>query len=184
VRAARAVHEKLIKIGAKVVSHGRYAAFQMAEVAISRNLFADILRLIVELRPPPVMSTAEAFSVTRSIKNNGRLALKAENSPSCGSRLGAEGLRSGSASRNEAPIFRRDAGGGNLSLARASSGGSRPNRRGDESARAFGLRLHVCTHSGSGVVLFVAMHICASQSWQTRNSCYALMVHRNVIAKR
>ena len=49
--------EKLIKIGAKVVSHGRYVAFQMAEVAISRNLFADILRLIGGLRPPPVTST-------------------------------------------------------------------------------------------------------------------------------
>ena len=45
--------EKLIKIGAKVVSHGRYVAFQMAEVAIPRNLFGDILRLIAELRPPP-----------------------------------------------------------------------------------------------------------------------------------
>jgi Transposase DDE domain group 1 len=45
--------EKLIKIGAKVVRHGRYIAFQMAEVAISRHLFADILRLIAELRPPP-----------------------------------------------------------------------------------------------------------------------------------
>jgi hypothetical protein len=50
--------EKLIKIGAKVVSHGRYVAFQMAEVAIPRNLFADILRLIAELRPPPLNSTA------------------------------------------------------------------------------------------------------------------------------
>src|SRR5215831_6475703 len=29
--------EKLIKIGAKVVSHGRYVAFQMAEVAIPRQ---------------------------------------------------------------------------------------------------------------------------------------------------
>jgi hypothetical protein len=45
--------EKFIKIGAKVVSHGRYVAFQMAEVAISRHLFADILQLIAELRPPP-----------------------------------------------------------------------------------------------------------------------------------
>jgi Transposase DDE domain group 1 len=45
--------EKPIKIGGKVVSHGRYVAFQMAEVAIPRNLFADILRLIAELRPPP-----------------------------------------------------------------------------------------------------------------------------------
>ena len=45
--------EKLIKIGAKIVSHGRYIAFQMAEVAIPRQLFADVLRLIAELRPPP-----------------------------------------------------------------------------------------------------------------------------------
>jgi len=45
--------EKLIKIGAKVVSRGRYVAFQMAEVAVPRNLFADILRLIAELWPPP-----------------------------------------------------------------------------------------------------------------------------------
>ncbi len=49
--------EKLIKIGAKIVSHGRYVAFQMAEVAIPRKVFADILRLIAELRPP-VTSTA------------------------------------------------------------------------------------------------------------------------------
>jgi hypothetical protein len=48
--------EKLIKIGAKVVTHGRYVAFQMAEVAVPRALFAKILRLIAELRPrsPPI----------------------------------------------------------------------------------------------------------------------------------
>src|SRR5262245_9256491 len=34
--------EKLIKIGAKVVSHGRYVAFQMAEVAIPRQMFQEI----------------------------------------------------------------------------------------------------------------------------------------------
>jgi hypothetical protein len=51
------LREKLIKIGAKVVRHGRYVAFQMAEVAIPRNLFADILRMIAELRSPPVAST-------------------------------------------------------------------------------------------------------------------------------
>jgi len=50
--------EKLIKIGAKVASHGCYVAFQMAEIAIPRNLFVDLLRLIAELRPPPVISTA------------------------------------------------------------------------------------------------------------------------------
>src|SRR5215468_2312864 len=45
--------ERLIKIGAKIVSHGRYVIFQMAEVAIPRSLFAEILELIGELRPPP-----------------------------------------------------------------------------------------------------------------------------------
>jgi hypothetical protein len=45
--------EKLIKIGAKVVNHGRYVAFQMAEVAIPRQMFEEILRLITELRPQP-----------------------------------------------------------------------------------------------------------------------------------
>jgi len=34
--------EKLIKIGAKVVSHGRYIAFQVAEVAIPKNPFAEV----------------------------------------------------------------------------------------------------------------------------------------------
>ena len=38
---------------AKVVSHGRYVAFQMAEVAIPRQMFQEILRLIAELRPQP-----------------------------------------------------------------------------------------------------------------------------------
>jgi hypothetical protein len=31
------LREKLIKIGAKVVSHGRYTTFQMAEVAVPRQ---------------------------------------------------------------------------------------------------------------------------------------------------
>ena len=37
------LREKLIKIGAKVVSHSRYTVFQLAEVAVSRNLFQAIL---------------------------------------------------------------------------------------------------------------------------------------------
>jgi hypothetical protein len=47
------LREKLIKIGAKVVSHGRYVTFQMAEVSVSRQMFADILSLIARLRAPP-----------------------------------------------------------------------------------------------------------------------------------
>ncbi len=47
------LREKLVKIGAKVVRHGRYITFQMAEVAIPRPLFAEILHLIDGLRPAP-----------------------------------------------------------------------------------------------------------------------------------
>src|SRR5664280_146149 len=47
------LQEKLVKIGAKVVRHGRYVIFQMAEVAVPRGLFHEILRLIAELRPQP-----------------------------------------------------------------------------------------------------------------------------------
>ena len=45
--------EKLIKIGAKFVSHGRYVTFQMAELTVSRQMFAGILSLIARLRAPP-----------------------------------------------------------------------------------------------------------------------------------
>ena len=47
------LREKLIKIGAKVVSHGRYVTFQLAEVAVPRRLFAAILSLIARMRAPP-----------------------------------------------------------------------------------------------------------------------------------
>ena len=49
------LREMLIKNGAKVVGHGRHVTFQLAEIAIPRRLFAEILRLIDGLRPkaPP-----------------------------------------------------------------------------------------------------------------------------------
>ena len=48
------LQEKLVKIGAKVVRHGRYVTFQLAEVAVPRSLFQKILRLIDDLRRRPV----------------------------------------------------------------------------------------------------------------------------------
>jgi hypothetical protein len=41
-------------IGAKIVTHARCVIFQMAEVAVLRELFQEILRLIDGLRPRPV----------------------------------------------------------------------------------------------------------------------------------
>ena len=45
------LREKLIKIGAKVVAHAKYVTFQLAEVAVPRQLFARILRQIAWLCP-------------------------------------------------------------------------------------------------------------------------------------
>ena len=50
------LREKLIKIGAKVTRHAKYVTFQLAEVAVTRNLFAAILARIARLAiPPPVV---------------------------------------------------------------------------------------------------------------------------------
>jgi len=46
------LREKLIKIGAKVVHHSRQVIFQMAEVAVPRDLFQAILRAIERLARP------------------------------------------------------------------------------------------------------------------------------------
>ena len=67
--------EKLIKIGAKVVSHGRYVAFQMAGVAIPRNLFADILRMIVEYGRHRLRQRHEAFDCHAFAANRGEVRL-------------------------------------------------------------------------------------------------------------
>jgi len=59
------LHEKLIKIGAKVVSHGRYVTFQMAKVAVPRQMFQDVLRLIGRLWAPAAPGCPVARSAGR-----------------------------------------------------------------------------------------------------------------------
>ncbi len=48
------LREQLIRIGAKMVSYGRYVTFQMAEVAVSGRMFGQILAHVTRLRAPPV----------------------------------------------------------------------------------------------------------------------------------
>ena len=55
-RSLTRMREKLIKIGAKVIRHGRFVVFQMAEVAVPRQMFAAILTLIAWLRVPPELA--------------------------------------------------------------------------------------------------------------------------------
>jgi hypothetical protein len=67
---------KLIKIGAKVVRHGRHVAFQMAEAAIARILFAEVLYLIAQLRPAPNFAPAcgvRLSSVATEVTSQARL---------------------------------------------------------------------------------------------------------------
>jgi Transposase DDE domain group 1 len=50
------LREKLVKIGARIVRHGRYVVFQLAEVAVPTAFFAEILRRIDRLRPRPLLT--------------------------------------------------------------------------------------------------------------------------------
>jgi hypothetical protein len=55
-RSLTILREKLVKIGARIVRHGRYLVFQLAEVAVPRTVFAAILRRIDRLRGPTVVA--------------------------------------------------------------------------------------------------------------------------------
>jgi len=50
--------EKLVKIGAKVTRHAKYVRFQLAEVAIPRQMFAAILDRIARLAIPPPLTNS------------------------------------------------------------------------------------------------------------------------------
>ena len=47
------LRDRLVKIGAKIVRHGRSIMFQMADVMVPRALFQKILAAIAALRPLP-----------------------------------------------------------------------------------------------------------------------------------
>jgi len=47
------LRKRLVKIGAKIVRHGRSISFQMTEVMVPRQLFQKILTAIAALRPSP-----------------------------------------------------------------------------------------------------------------------------------
>lgn len=47
------LRERLVKIGAKVVQHAMYVAFEMAEVAVPRELFAMIFDRVQRFGVPP-----------------------------------------------------------------------------------------------------------------------------------
>ena len=52
------LRERLIKTGARLVRHARYAIFQFAEAALPRTVFAGILGLINGLRGPPAAAVS------------------------------------------------------------------------------------------------------------------------------
>jgi Transposase DDE domain group 1 len=47
------LRERLVKIGARIVRHGRSVVFQMAEVMVPRGMFREILAAVAALRPSP-----------------------------------------------------------------------------------------------------------------------------------
>ena len=53
----KTMREKLMRIGANVMRHSKYACFQLAEVAVTRKLFAAILDRMARLASPPPLVT-------------------------------------------------------------------------------------------------------------------------------
>ena len=49
----RSVQTKLIKMGGRLVRHARRLVFQLAEVAVSREVFRQVLERIAGLYPAP-----------------------------------------------------------------------------------------------------------------------------------
>jgi hypothetical protein len=76
---------KLIKIGAKVVSHGRYVMFQMAEVALPRQMFHDY---------PAADRATRKNSMTCGSTKSLRKRVSARTRPSEHERDGSVGLKS------------------------------------------------------------------------------------------
>src|SRR6476660_9229489 len=70
--------DKLIKIGAKVVSHGRHVVFQMAEVAIARQMFQEILRSSRNCGRSHHQRQRETFDVMHSRATDRRSASKCQ----------------------------------------------------------------------------------------------------------
>lgn len=54
VATGRCLRVKLIKMGSRIVRHTRYILFQVAEVAVSRELFPLTLNRVNRPRPVPV----------------------------------------------------------------------------------------------------------------------------------
>ena len=49
----RSVQTKLVKMGGRLVRHARRLVFQLAEVAVSREVFRQVLGRIAGLHPAP-----------------------------------------------------------------------------------------------------------------------------------
>ena len=65
------LRQKLVKIGARIVGHGRYVTFQMAEVAVPRGLLDEILRLMPNSGPRQAIGTTVVSQTGGHLGNAG-----------------------------------------------------------------------------------------------------------------
>ena len=59
----RTLREKLIQLGAKVVTHARYVICQMAEIAVPKQLLRAILERIRRSQPPEAVLALAACAL-------------------------------------------------------------------------------------------------------------------------
>ena len=63
------LREKLVKIGVKLLRHGSYITFQLAEVEISRDVFPDILSRSKFTKGRLLLHNLTFIRPTRAVKN-------------------------------------------------------------------------------------------------------------------
>lgn len=85
------LREKLIKIDTEVVRHGRYVILQMAEVAMPKELFQEILQLIDGLRPRPAPECGLKRSDASITTPDRRIGHRSERQEHCLARLWLRG---------------------------------------------------------------------------------------------
>ena len=96
------LREKVVKIGAKVVAYGRYLVFQMAEVAVPRELFGRLLERIAQLRPPAVVRCCPVLA-SRRPRSGADVRPAPVQRPPAGGRRSRDVLRPQPSASNQVP---------------------------------------------------------------------------------
>jgi hypothetical protein len=85
------MRERLIKTGARLVRHGRYAVFQMAAAALAQEVFDGIFGLINTLGGPPIATGVRMIGHSRTARRHPSGRIGASENRRNGAKTGRRG---------------------------------------------------------------------------------------------